>query len=167
MAIDGVPAGIDVILFAGLLLPDAKEFNAGNLQAGPGVLPDKALTGGAAQAIRQYLGLAQAGSHQPPGLAVNFATFPDGADPRQRGGHLAVNHDPPLTQHAALRRQTAVRLHAGGQHHSGSTESAPVRQPHAILFDGGDPAFQHTADAARFKLLPELIGGKSVGQRRH
>ncbi|MCL7689671.1 class II aldolase/adducin family protein, partial [Klebsiella quasivariicola] len=28
--------------------------------------------------------LARAGSHRPPGLAVTFATFPDGADPRQR-----------------------------------------------------------------------------------
>ena len=96
MAVDGVPAGINVILFAGLLLASAKEFNAGDLQAGPGVLLDKALAGGAAQAIRQHLGLTQAGSHQPPGLAVNFATFADGADPRQRGGHLTVDHDPPL-----------------------------------------------------------------------
>ncbi len=76
MAIDGVPAGIDVILFAGLLLPDAKEFNAGNLQAGPGVLPDKALTGGAAQAIRQYLGLAQAGELPAPRSGRQFRNIP-------------------------------------------------------------------------------------------
>ena len=167
MAVDGVPAGINVILFAGLLLASAKEFNAGDLQPGAGVLPDKARAGDAAQAIRQHLGLTQAGSHQPPGLAVNFATFADGADPRQRGGHLTVDHDPPLAQHAGLRRQTAVGLHAGSQHHSGGAEYAPVRQPHAIGVDGGDAALQHAANAARFKLLPELIGGKSVGQRRH
>lgn len=101
MAVDGVPAGINVILFAGLLLASAKEFNAGDLQAGPGVLPDKAPAGGAAQAIRQHLGLT-AGSHQSPGLAVNFATFADGADPRQRGGHLTVDHDP-----AGTARRTA------------------------------------------------------------
>ncbi len=65
MAVDGVPAGINVILFAGLLLASAKEFNAGDLQAGPGVLPDKALAGGAAQAIRQHLGLTQAGATNP------------------------------------------------------------------------------------------------------
>ena len=167
MPVDGIPAGIDVILFAGLLFADAKEFNAGDLQAGPGVLPDKARAGGAAQAIRQHLGLAQAGSHQPPGLAVNFATLANGADPRQRGGHLAVNHDPLLAQHAGLRRQTAVGLHAGRQHHSGGAEYAPVRQPHAVGVDGGDPALQHAANTARFKLLPELIGGKGVDQRRH
>ncbi len=167
MAVDGVPAGKNVILFAGLLLASAKEFNAGDLQPGAGVLPDKARAGDAAQAIRQHFGLAQAGSHQPPGLAVNFATFANGADPRQRGGHLAVNHDPPLAQHTGLRRQTAVGLHAGRQHHSVGAEYPPIRQPHAVGVDGGDPALQHTANAARFKLLPELIGGKSVGQRRH
>lgn len=48
VAIDGVSAGMDVIPSAGPLLPDAKEPDAGNLQAGPGVLLDKVLTGGAA-----------------------------------------------------------------------------------------------------------------------
>ncbi len=74
--------------------------------------------------------LCQAGGNQAKRLTVDFAALPNGADSRDGGPHLLVDHNATGAANTAGACEGDVGLYASGQHHARSINPVSVEQRH-------------------------------------